>query len=120
MVYINDYLDASHFLLISMFLIVIGSLLLTWETNCKDNELKNEKTSNRLRVSGASLVTTGAVATVLSLWLFSATVAGTRRVRVKPGQGYGSGTGYGGQGYGSGMGYGGGQGYNSYGTSTTY
>lgn len=79
---IDDYFDAGHFILISLFLIVLGSILLGWKHSCKDGELRNESTSNRMRVAGSSLVTTGSVALVLSIWLFSATVWGTRRVKV--------------------------------------
>lgn len=105
----DQYFDASHFILLSMFFIVIGALLLSWKQSCKDGELRNESTSNRMRISGATLVTAGSVALLLSAWLFSATVYGTRRVRVR---GYGGRGGYNGMdaGYGSGGGYGGGYG----------
>lgn len=93
---IDQYFDAGHFILLSMFFIVIGALLLTWKESCKDGELRNQSTSSRMRIAGATLVTTGSVSLLLSIWLFSATVWGTRRVRVRSNAGgsYGNGGGY--------------------------
>ena len=76
-----DYLDASHFFLFSLFIIALGVIFMFWNTQCKDKQLK-PGAKKRLTMVGVAFITTGAVTALMTLWLFRATVYGTRRVKM--------------------------------------
>ena len=77
-----QYIDASHFLLLSIMLIVFGIILLTWKYQCQGKSLKDSKTEQNMKIAGTAILTAGALAALMSLLNFQQNVKGTTRIPI--------------------------------------
>ena len=75
-----QYLDASHFFIMSLLLITVGGILLGWKTQCRNNELKNSSTEESMRMAGSSILTAGCLPALISGYMWYQNVYRTVRI----------------------------------------